>query len=129
MHYITFLLIETSFLGKKFESVFLFGSSFTLLTFLWICKLQRNVLFYAFFLYFFYAIIIFCLIYCLNILYSNQNPSFFPVERLIAISSKFTFHHLVVIYMQRLAWDFNQRPVNLSEKLEMKLDVSCRRNK
>ena len=37
------------------------------------------------------AIIIFCLIYSLNVPHSNQNPSFFPFERSVSISVKFTF--------------------------------------
>ena len=37
------------------------------------------------------VIIIFCLIFSLNIPHSNQNPSFFYVERSLSISSKFTF--------------------------------------
>ena len=36
------------------------------------------------------AIIIFCLIYSLNIPHSTQNPYFFPVDHSVSISLKFT---------------------------------------
>ena len=45
------------------------------------------------------AIIIFCLIYSLNIPHSNQNSSFFPVEGL-SISSKMTFRrYFTLLYL------------------------------
>ena len=43
------------------------------------------------------VIIIFSLIYSLNIPHSNQNPSFFPVEGSVSISSKFTFRRHFII--------------------------------
>ena len=43
------------------------------------------------------VIIIFCLIYSLNIPHSNQNPSSFPVEGSVSISSKFTFRRHFII--------------------------------
>ena len=43
------------------------------------------------------AIIIFCFIYSLNIPHSNENPSFFPVEHSVSISSKFAFRQRFTI--------------------------------
>ena len=84
---------------KKFESVFLLGSSFTLLIFLSICKsqLNENVLFFN------TAITIFYLICSLNIPHSNQNPSLVPVERSVSIYSKFIlWQHFNISFMMTI---------------------------
>ena len=94
-HYIAFILIETSTALGSFGKIwniwkvwiFLLGSSFTLLIF-WSMWKMTNKLEFALLNT---AIIIFCLIYSLNIPLSNQNLVFLPVERSISISSKFTF--------------------------------------
>ena len=57
----------------KFVSVFFLGSSFTF-NFLSICKRQLNE--NLLFLTLYYAIILFCLMYSLNIPHSTQNPYF-----------------------------------------------------
>ena len=54
------------------------------------------------------AIIIFRLIYSLNIPHSNQNPSFVPVERSVSILSKFTFRqHFTISLSFEVTRKFN----------------------
>ena len=51
------------------------------------------------------TLIVFCLIYSLHIPHSNQNPSFFPAEGSVSISSKLTFRrHFTIVYCYSKCW-------------------------
>ena len=102
-HYIAFILIETSTALGSFGKIwniwkvwiFLLGSSFTLLIF-WSMWKMTNKLEFALLNT---AIIIFCLIYSLNIPLSNQNLVFFACWtfdiHLFKIHILATFRHIV----------------------------------
>ena len=74
MHYIRFLLTETSYIRKAWINFY----SWNFYLHYWFFINMRMATEWAF-AFLNTAIIIFCLIYSLNIPHSNQNPSFFPV--------------------------------------------------